>query len=720
MSEQWSITGGRHRLPVIIQSEVAECGLASVAMVALYHGHRFEMGDLRRRVPISSKGATLQSLITIAEALKLETRALKLDVDQLDQLTLPCVLHWDMNHFVVLERVGRRVIVVHDPAVGKRHMAPKEFAKHFTGVALEMTPAADFQPVNVRQPLSLRALMGRIIGLRRGMAQLLGLGLALEVVAVAMPFQLQWIVDQALLAADRGLIAALSVGFGLLVLLQAGIAALRGWLIACLSTRLNFQWLGNVFAHLLKLPITYFEKRHLGTVQSYFGSITHIQHTLTTSFAQAVVDGVLVLGTAAMMSFYSLQLTAIASLAVLLYGVVRWLALRSLRDATAEEIVCDAKQHTHFLETVRGIQAVRLFGRDNERRMGWMNMLADQFNARLRIEKIGVVRQTANILIFGLENVLVIWLAGLAVLRTEFTLGMLFAFMAYKVQFSQRVSALTDKLFEFSMLRLHTERLADIVQTPPERDDVAAELDLSSVDASIELHGISFRYSPTEPEVLSEISLNIRAGECVAITGASGCGKTTLTKILLGLFEPSAGEVRLGGQPLRRIGVKNYRALIGTVMQDDTLYSGSIADNICFFDPQPDAARIEQCARLAAVHDEIIDMPMGYNSLVGDIGSGLSGGQKQRIYLARALYRRPRILVLDEATSHLDVFNERSINETIKAMNLTRIIVAHRPEAIDMADRVIVLEEGRVARDFSTVGHRSARQQSSLGSEHSA
>ena len=310
-----------------------------------------------------------------------------------------------------------------------------------------------------------------------------------------------------------------------------------------------------------------------------------------------------------------------------------------------------------------------------------------------------MAQQSANVLLFGMEAVISVGLAGLAILRNEFTLGMLFAFIAYKTQFTLRLSALIDKLFEFSMLRLHTERVADIVQTAPEPEDVAAELDLSETDTSIELRGVSFRYAPTEPLVLNNVNLIVAAGECVALTGASGCGKTTLTKILLGLFEPTEGEVLIGGQPLRRVGLKNYRALIGTVMQDDTLYTGSIADNISFFDPQPDSEHLLHCAHLAAVHDDIVRMPMGYNSLVGDIGSGLSGGQKQRICLARALYRRPRILVLDEATSHLDVLNERSINDTIGAMQLTRVIVAHRPETINMADRVVRLAHGRVVSD---------------------
>jgi ATP-binding cassette subfamily B protein RaxB len=696
--------GGARKLPVILQNEVAECGLCCLAMVARFHGHRFEMGDLRRRVSLSIKGATLEGLVGIAELLQLDARPLRLGLEALNQLQLPCVLHWDMNHFVVLARTTSRGIVIHDPAVGERRLSFAEASKHFTGIALEHLPAADFTPVDARRPLRLSTLVGRVVGLRQGVVRVLGLALAMELLAVAMPFQLQWTLDHALLAADRPLIATLGLGFLALVLLRAGVDALRGWLIASLSAQMNYQWMGNVFGHLLKLPISYFEKRHIGTIQSYFGSIAHIQRTLTTGFTQAVIDGLLVAGTGVMMFLYSPALSAVAFAALLAYGLVRRLAYRRLRDATAEEIICDARQHTHFLETIRGIQAVRLFGRARQRRIGWSNMLAEQFNAHLQAEKVDVLQHAANAALSGVENVLVVWLAALAVLRADMTLGMLFAFMAYKQQFSQRSAAMIDKLAELSMLRLHTDRVADIVHEPGEPDDAGPEANLSSLTLDLELRGVCFGYSSSEPDVLAGIDLRVAAGESVAITGASGCGKTTLTKILTGLLEPTSGEVLLGGQPLRRVGLKNYRALVGTVMQDDTLFTGSLSDNICFFDPNPDTAHIEHCARLAAVHDEILGMPMGYHTLVGDIGSGLSGGQKQRILLARALYRRPRILVLDEATSHLDVTNERSINETIKSMRLTRIIVAHRPETIESADRVVVIEKGRVVRNLA---HRS-------------
>lgn len=303
-------------------------------------------------------------------------------------------------------------------------------------------------------------------------------------------------------------------------------------------------------------------------------------------------------------------------------------------------------------------------------------------------------------MLFNIERVIVIWLAALAVMKNQFSIGMMFAFISYKDQFSQRIVSLVDNLFELRMLRLHGERLADIVLTEPEHDHTEIEVEIEKIDASLEIRNVTFRYSDSEPNVLSELNLIIPAGQCIAITGPSGCGKTTLVKLLLGLLQPTEGEIFIGGIALGRFGISNYRQLLGTVMQDDTLYSGSISDNISFFDPTPSQGHIRECAHLAAIDAEIEDMPMGFNTLVGDIGTGISGGQRQRILLARALYKKPKILILDEATSHLDVRNERAVNAAIRSIDLTRVIVAHRPETISMAQRVIVLEKGKIARDM--------------------
>jgi ATP-binding cassette subfamily B protein RaxB len=697
--------GLRRHLPVIVQTEATECGLASLAMVANYLGIHTDLPSLRLRFALSRKGANFESLVRVAAALGLDSRPLKLDMHNLPELQLPCILHWDMNHFVVLKSVSARRIVIHDPAIGVRAFTPAEFAPHFTGIAMELAPGAGFEPRSERVHFTLRGLMGRITGLNRGLAQILALALALEVVVIALPFYLQWVVDQALLAADRELLGVLAIGFGLLVLLQAGMGAVRGWWVATLSARLNFQWLGNVFGHLVRLPLEFFEKRHVGHIVSCFGSVTTIQKTLTTGVVQTLVDGLMVLGTLAMMGVYSGALMSVSLVAMGLYVALRWSVFHALRQASAEEIIHAAKQQTHFLETASGIQSVRLFGRGGQRRAGWMNMLADQFNAGLRVQRVKVTHETAQTLLFGLERVLVVWLAARMVLAGSFSVGMLFAYMAYKELFAARVATLVDTASELAMLRLHGERVADIVLAEAEAGEAPAtvEIDLSRRETRIELRGVSYRYSPTEPWVLHDVNLVVEAGRSLAITGASGCGKTTLVKVMLGLLPPTEGEVLFDGTPIHRLGLSHYRALIGTVMQEDRLFSGSIADNIGFFDAEPDLDRIEECARLAAVDDEIRAMPMGLHTLVGDVGTGLSGGQKQRVLLARALYRRPRILVLDEATSHLDVRNERSVNEAVRSMALTRVIVAHRPETIAMADRVVEVAGGRIAADSARV-----------------
>jgi len=616
---------------------------------------------------------------------------------------LPCVLHWDMNHFVVLKSVSATHALIHDPAVGERRLPLAEFAKHFTGVALELTPTAEFTKKVEVQNYSLLSLMGRVIGLKRGLIQILLLGLALQVCTLVAPFYMQWLVDEALLAADRDLITVLGCGFLLLVVIQTSIGAVRSWVTTVLATNLNFQWLGNAFAHLMKLPLPYFEKRHTGDIVSRFGSIQTIQRSLTTQFVEGVIDGVLVIGTFIMMLLYSPMLAAVACVAVVLYILLRWTIFRAIREATAEQIIHAAKQQTHFMESIRGVQSVRLFSRAEERRSGWMNALVDQFNAELRIAKLSVSYQTANNLLFGAERVIVIWLAALAVLDKQFSVGMLFAFISYKDQFSQRMASLVDKLFELRMMKLHGERVADIVMTEAEEETQDVEIDAEHIAPRIEFRNLSFRYADSEPYVLKDLNLTIPAGQCIAVTGPSGCGKTTLMKLLLGLLEPSEGEILIGEEkvalPLKQLGMSNYRQLLGTVMQDDSLFAGSISENICFFDPTPNQEQIAACAQLAAIHPEIMAMPMAYNTLVGDIGTGLSGGQKQRILLARALYKNPKLLVLDEATSHLDVWNEQAVNAAIKQIPLTRVIVAHRPETIGMAERVVVLQQGAIVQD---------------------
>ncbi len=684
---------GLQRLPLILQTEAAECGLACLAMVAASHGLRTDLPTLRQRFSLSLKGVTMADLVRMAGALQLSARPLRAELEHLHQLQLPCILHWDLNHFVVLKSVGRGSVEIHDPARGAQRMKLAEVSRHFTGVVLELSPAADFRPHTERQQVTLRQLLGHVTGLKRSLLQIFLLALALEAFVLLSPFFMQWVVDGVLLSADRDLLVTLGVGFALLVLLQVAAGALRSWAVLYLSATLNVQWLSNVFAHLLRLPLAWFEKRHTGDVMSRFGAIQHIQQTLTTHFIEAVLDGLLVVVTLAMMFVYSTTLTAIVLGSVTLYALLRWAFFRPLRTATEEAIVHEAHRSTHFLESLRGVQAIKLFNRQQDRQARFMNVVVDAMNANIATRKLDLLLAMSHKLLFGLERVAVIWVGALLVMQQSFTVGMLFAFIAFKEQFATRVSGLIDKVVELKMLKLQGERLSDIVLTAPEEDGAAGAAG-RELEARLELRHLAFRYADTEPDVLADCSLVIEPGESVAIIGPSGCGKTTLLKLMLGMHPPQSGEILVGGVGLHQLGLARWRDMIGTVMQDESLFAGSIADNICFFDVEPDLAWIEECARLASVNDEIEAMPMGYHTLIGSMGASLSGGQKQRILLARALYKRPKFLFLDEATSALDVDRERLVNLAVAQLKLTRVIVAHRPETIASADRVIVLQQG--------------------------
>ena len=689
-------------LPMVLQTEATECGLACLVMVASYHGYRSDLATLRRRFSISQKGATLSQMLRIAGELELATRPLKLDLDDLPQLKLPCILHWNFNHFVVLKEVGRNSVTIHDPALGARKLSMAQFSAAFTGVALELWPDTRFEPQEQKQTIRLRALLGRVSGLGRSCAQVLALALALEVFALISPFFMQWVIDNVIVSADRDLLATLAIGFGLLMLVQQALSAVRAWVILYLGTTLNVQWRANVFSHLLRLPVQYFEKRYLGDVVSRFGAIDEIQRTLTNSFLEAVLDGLMTIVTLVLMFVYSPRLAAVALATMVLYALARWLWYRPLRNATEEQIIHAAKQQSHFLETVRGVKAIKLFQREDERRASWLSLLVDQINAELRTQKLQLFYRSLNGVLFGVENILIIWLGTKLVLDGNFSVGALMAFVAYKTTFDSRVASLIDKLFELKMLQLQGERLADIVLSEPESRKLPQLLPDGALAPTIETRALRYRYGEQEPFVVDGLDLTIGAGESVAIVGPSGCGKTTLLNVLLGILHPSEGDVLVGGMSIRHLGVDGLRRMIGTVLQDDVLFAGSLADNISFFDPQSDQHWIEACARMAAIESDIRAMPMGYNTLVGDMGTVLSGGQRQRVLLARALYKRPKILFLDEATSHLDIANESAVNAAIAALCITRVIVAHRPETIASADRVIVLAGGRVVHDGAT------------------
>lgn len=681
---------GRSSLPVILQSEATECGLACLAMVSSYHGHRIDLGSLRRRYPISLRGASLKSLMTLAEQLDLRCRPLRVGLDELWKLRTPAILHWDMNHFVVLTRASRKRLVVHDPALGRRTYAPSEASPHVTGVALELAPTRRFERRTERESLRLTDLWEHAFGLKRALAQLLSISLLLQLFALASPFYMQLVVDEGLARHDEDLLSVLAVAFLLVMLITLGTKALRSYLVLHMGAELSFQIGANLFRHLVRLPMAYFEKRHIGDVLSRFGSLEPIRKLLTTGLIAVVLDGLMAIATLVMIFVYSPLLSWLVLGSVALYGLARAALISPLRELSEEQIAAGAREDSNLIETLRGMQSIKIFGSEAQRQAVWESRHADLVNAGIRLGKLSIGHDALNGFLFGLENVLVICLGAGMVLDSEMSVGMLFAFLSYKGQFTRAISALIDQFVELGMVRLHLERLADIAFTPPEEGSIRQRPG-RPLRGALELVDLSFRYSVSDPAVFQNLNLVIRPGESIAITGPSGCGKTTLVKVMLGLLEPTQGEVRVDGRPLAALGLGSYRSRAAAVMQNDQLLSGSIADNICLFDPEGDFEKIVWCAELAAVHDEIMAMPMEYGSLIGDMGTLLSAGQRQRVLLARALYRSPRVLFLDEGTSHLDVRLERRINESLSKLEMTRVLVTHRPELIQTVDRELAL-----------------------------
>jgi ATP-binding cassette subfamily B protein RaxB len=690
------IFGGFGRLPEIRQAAATECGLACLAMIASYHGRQNDLNALRREFPVSLKGATLAMVMDIAAKLGLAGRPLRLEMEQLRGLRTPAILHWDMNHLVVLRQVGRLGVTIHDPAFGARRYSFAEVSKHFTGVALELTPDGSARQHRTTPKLSLFDFLGQISGLAPVLIQTLVLSVVLQLYVLASPFYMQIVVDNAIAKDDRDLLLVLALGFVLFLLINTGATLIRAKLLTHAQRALAFQMGTGLFRHLLRLPMSYFEKRHVGDLVSRFTSTEPVRTLLAEGLVTALIDGAMAVLTAAMMFLYRPALALVVLAALALYVALRFAFYHLVRRRTLELIEAKSRESTTFIETMRAVQSIKIFTRESERSAVWMNRYAEVVRSEASTGFLKQAFRVANEAIFGLENVLIIYLGAQAALAGDMTVGMLFAFISYKQQFVDKAARLVERAIEYRMLDLHLDRLGDIAGAEPEQVHCRPVAYQQPIEGNIEIRDLCFRYAEGEPLVLRDVNLSIRAGEYIAITGPSGCGKTTLLKVMLGLLEPTAGEILIDGVPLRILGHEAFRKSIGVVMQDDQLLSGSIADNICFFDEAFELEHMVRCAELAGIHEEICRMPMAYNSLIGDMGTSLSGGQKQRVLLARALYRRPRLLFMDEGTSHLDIATERQVTAAIKALGLTRVIIAHRPETIASAPRRLMLCNGEL------------------------
>ncbi|EOK8980980.1 colicin V synthesis protein [Escherichia coli] len=679
----------QRRVPVIHQTETAECGLACLAMICGHFGKNIDLIYLRRKFNLSARGATLAGINGIAEQLGMATRALSLELDELRVLKTPCILHWDFSHFVVLVSVKRNRYVLHDPARGIRYISREEMSRYFTGVALEVWPGSEFQSETLQTRISLRSLINSIYGIKRTLAKIFCLSVVIEAINLLMPVGTQLVMDHAIPAGDRGLLTLISAALMFFILLKAATSTLRAWSSLVMSTLINVQWQSGLFDHLLRLPLAFFERRKLGDIQSRFDSLDTLRTTFTTSVIGFIMDSIMVVGVFVMMLLYGGYLTWIVLCFTTIYIFIRLVTYGNYRQISEECLVREARAASYFMETLYGIATVKIQGMVGIRGAHWLNMKIDAINSGIKLTRMDLLFGGINTFVTACDQIVILWLGAGLVIDNQMTIGMFVAFSSFRGQFSERVASLTSFLLQLRIMSLHNERIADIALHEKEEKKPEIEIVAHMGPISLETNGLSYRYDSQSAPIFSALSLSVAPGESVAITGASGAGKTTLMKVLCGLFEPDSGRVLINGIDIRQMGINNYHRMIACVMQDDRLFSGSIRENICGFAEEMDEEWMVECARASHIHDVIMNMPMGYETLIGELGEGLSGGQKQRIFIARALYRKPGILFMDEATSALDSESEHFVNVAIKNMNITRVIIAHRETTLRTVDRVI-------------------------------
>jgi ATP-binding cassette subfamily B protein RaxB len=683
------------------QAEAAECGLACLGMIAAHQGLKISLAELRRRFPTSLRGAALNDLVDAASQLGLIARPLRLELEELADVRFPVLAHWDLKHFVVIRGRVRSGYKVFDPALGVRTFSDEELSRRLSGVVVEFDRAEGFSTLDASARLRMRDFWKDQPGVGTAFGQLLGLSLLLQLVGIASPLYVQFVVDEVLIKRDVELLSGLALGFGMILVVQLVLKALRALVLLYSGNQLAVNLTGAIMRRLLRLPLGYFEKRHQGDVLSRIGSLTPVREFLTRGIVEALLNGVTVVITLVVMLCYDLLLTGIVIGSLLIYGVIKTVTLPYLKRLSQEQIHAAADENSHVIESLATIQATKLGNLEARRERLWHRLFMRTVNASVVVERLRIGLSLGNMGVSGVEQILVVFLGAGLVIDGALTIGALYAFLAFKSQFADGARGLIEQLIGYRLLRIHLDRLEDILLEEPEATEYHRLRSPRAIVDGISLHGVSFRYGSGETWVLRDVDLNFANGQLIVVLGASGTGKSTLVKLLLGLLEPVRGSVRIDGMDLERYGRDLLRRSTGVVMQNDQLFTGTVGENISAFDTSPDLERVREAARRARIDMEVEAMRLGYNSLIGDRGASLSGGQRQRLLLARALYTNPDVIVLDEGTANLPPDVEQEIFRMLRARRGIRVLVTHRLELVKHADSVVLFDLDHGVQQFS-------------------
>jgi len=689
----------RWRVPILMQSSRSDCALVCLAMIVGFYDRSADLAALRRHFSGFNQGITLKDLAGFAESIGYLSRGLRTEPESLSKLRLPVILHWRLDHFVVLVQIRKQGCVIHDPALGRMLCRWSEVDEKFTGVALEIWPdvarvtAPGLAP---SRPHSLVKLWDLSQNSVAHVVWIVVLSLVVQLMVLAAPWHVQWTVDRAVIPGDQHLVGVLCLGFGLLLSCRVLAQQCCGLLIVHLGHALSFRFAHRLLSHLVRLPLGWFESRQLGDITSRFSSLQPLREFLTHGAAAIVVDSFMVLVSLLMLMLYNPSIAFLVGGVQFSILIVYVFLAAKLRRLNLELVAAEADEQTHLAQTLQSMSSVKLYRLESNRIERWQLLNTRTLSRSLTAQKLKLGLSSAADLVSGLELLVVIyWLAHHA-LSGAFSLGMLFAFLTYRSLFAERLRGLSEHVVNLRVVHMHFERVADVLAEAPEAGEALLVMP-GNGHHDLVLENVSFRYHTTQPWLLQSLNLQVLPGELVVVIGASGCGKSTLLKLCMGLLEPNDGCVRRNGQTLQGQRAVVLRHGSCAVLQGDGLFSGSLLDNITLFS-DPDMNRLMECLGRLKLTELVDQLPMGLHTRVGDLVPNFSSGQLQRILLVRAIYQQPSHLFLDEATANLDLDSAAAVHHAILGLQCTRLVITHDLKFAECADRSFVMEDGRLRR----------------------
>ncbi|MEZ4399379.1 MAG: peptidase domain-containing ABC transporter [Kofleriaceae bacterium] len=687
-------SGGARTIPFVQQLQWTDCGAASLAMVMAYHGKVAKLAEIRDAMGIGRDGVTAKAILETADRFGLQGRAIKVDIEQLPMLPRGCVLHWELNHFVVFDRLVKGGVRIVDPAVGPRDVKLADFRKQFTGVALDLSPTARFTKQKAEKG-RLGRYVTELLSERTIFTRVIVMSMVLRLVALVLPLLTGMIIDKVVPRADYSLLYVVLASIGGMVAFNTIIGIIRAHLMLHLRMALDTRMTLSFLDHMVSLPFSFFQKRSTGDLMQRVDSNGTVREIVTSKSMSAVIDGFFVL-TYAIIIFWVNPLLGVIAITLSMTEALVFLAARPANHRLlAASLDKAAKEHGYMIQMLGGMETLKCAGAEQLAVEKWSNLYTDQLNVTISRVRMQAYVDAVRGAIASLAPLLILTVGATAVMKGKMSLGTMLAMNSLASSLFDPLSALVSSALELQLVRGHMERIDDVLQTQLEQDrDKVVQPPV--LRGNITVRDVKFRYGEQAPLVVDGVDLDIPAGAAVALVGPSGSGKTTLLSLLAGLHQPVGGEIAYDGKPLKDMDLRAVRQQIGIVPQHPYIFGASIRENIALTVPQATLDRIASAARVGCLHDDIVAMQMGYDTIVSDGGGSLSGGQRQRVAIARAVLRNPSIMLLDEATSALDNKIEANVIANLEKLRCTRITVAHRLSTVRNADLIVVMDKGKV------------------------